>query len=352
MPMNYACAEIDLAAISSNYAMARSTAPESKFMAVIKGDAYGHGIVEVARQLNTADAFGVARLDEAVALRDSGIKTPVTLLEGVLDSGELKTAGYHQIDLVVHSDHQVAMLERESGFNIWLKLETGMHRLGMSISDLSQNLARLKDHKVLGVMGHLASADTNDTSVTEDQLRVLDEATKSLPYAKSLANSAGILGHPDTRADWNRPGLMLYGATPFADLEPLASLRTAMTLTAPVIAINQVSEGDAVGYGGIWTAPADCRIAVIAIGYADGYPREAPMSTPVLIGGQKCMLAGRVSMDMITVELAADDLVRVGDRCVLWGKGLPIEEISRCTGTIPYTLMCGVSKRVSRNYVS
>ncbi|MBQ74300.1 MAG: alanine racemase [Gammaproteobacteria bacterium] len=352
MSMNSARAEIDLAAISSNFARARSSAPESKIMAVIKGDAYGHGIVEVARHLNAADAFGVARLDEAVTLRESGVKTPLTLLEGVLDSSELETARHYQVDLVVHSDHQIAILERESGFRIWLKLETGMHRLGMPVSGLGQSLARLKGHEILGLMGHLSNADTKDSFVTRNQLRVFHQATEPLPYARSLANSAGLLQHPDTRADWNRPGLMLYGATPFADLEPLATLRAAMTLTAPVIAVNQVGKGDTVGYGGIWTAPADCRIAVLAIGYADGYPREAPMNTPVLIGGQKRPLAGRVSMDMITVELAAEDKVGIGDRGVLWGNGLPIEVISRFTGTIPYALMCGVSKRVPRDYVS
>ncbi len=352
MPVTSATAEIDLTAIANNFTKARSTAPHSKIMAVIKADAYGHGIVPVARRLEAADAFGVARLDEAVTLRESGIRTPITLLEGILNSGELEVARLYQLDLVVHSEHQLAILNRESGLGIWLKLETGMHRLGLPASRLDQNLAQLKGHKILGLMSHLANADSMDASATENQLQAFLNATKSLPYDKSLANSAGILGHPGTRADWNRPGVMLYGATPFADLEPITSLRAAMTLMAPVIAINQIRKGDTAGYGSIWTAQSDSRIAILAIGYADGYPREAPMNTPVLVNGERRTLAGRVSMDMLTIELSQKDEVAVGDSVVLWGKGLPIEEISMCTGTIPYTLMCGVSKRVPRTYVN
>ncbi|MCZ6500940.1 MAG: alanine racemase [Gammaproteobacteria bacterium] len=352
MPVNSALAEIDLTAIANNFTKAQSTAPHSKIMAVIKADAYGHGIVPVARRLEAADAFGVARLDEGITLRESGIKTPITLLEGILDSGELAVARQHQLDLVVHSDHQLAILTRESGLGIWLKLETGMHRLGLPASRLDQNLAQLKGHKILGLMSHLANADKREASATESQLQAFLNATRSLSYDKSLANSAGILGHPGTRADWNRPGVMLYGATPFADLEPVSSLRAAMTLTAPVIAINQIRKGDTVGYGSIWRAQSDSRIAILAIGYADGYPREAPMNTPVLVNGERRTLAGRVSMDMLTIELSEKDGVAVGDSVVLWGKGLPIEEISRCAGTIPYTLMCGVAKRVPRNYVT
>ena len=351
MPVNSSLAEIDLTAIANNFAKARDASPHSKIMAVIKADAYGHGMVPVARCLEAADAFAVARLDEAVILRESGIKTPITLLEGILDPAELGVARRHQLDLVVHSDYQLAILSRESGFRIWLKLETGMHRLGLPGSELEQSLGQLKGHKILGLMSHLADADKGDTSATDRQLQVFREATKSLPYDKSLANSAGLLGHPGTRAQWNRPGVMLYGATPFADLEPIASLQAAMTLTAPVISINQIRKGDTVGYGGNWTAPSDCRIAVLAIGYADGYPQQAPMNTPVLVNGERRMLAGRVSMDMLTIELAPEDEVAVGDRVVLWGKGLPIEEISRRAGTIPYALMCGVSKRVPRSYI-
>jgi alanine racemase len=351
MQLNAALAEIDLPAIASNFSKARSMSSQSKVMAIIKADAYGHGMVEVARRLETADAFGVARLEEAVTLRESGIRTPITLLEGILDSGDMQAAKRYQLDLVVHSEHQLEILTGESGLGLWLKLETGMHRLGLPAEAMDEISGRLGDHKILGAMGHLANADNKEDSATMDQVQKFLKATKNLTCEKSLANSAGLLAHPDTRADWNRPGIMLYGASPFADLKPIPSLRAAMTLSAPVIAINKIGKGETVGYGSIWTAKTDCRIAVLSVGYADGYPREAPMGTPVLVNGKRRTLAGRVSMDMLTIELSENDRVAVGDRVVLWGKGLPIEEISRCTGTIPYTLMCGVTKRVPRHYV-
>ena len=359
MPLSAALAEIDLAAMVNNLNRARLASPESKIMAVVKAEAYGHGLVPVTTYLERlggasagVDAFGVARMDEAVAMRESAIETPITLLQGILDTGELEVARRHQLDLVVHSEYQLEALAGEATMRLWLKLETGMHRLGLPVSRLDETLQRVRGHKILGLMGHLANADNRDVQAIQSQLRVFQNAVGLLPYDKSLASSAGLLGHPRTRAEWNRPGLMLYGATPFADLEPMSSLQPVMTLSAPVIAINRIRRGDTVGYGSIWTATSDCRVAVVAIGYGDGYPREAPMNTLVLVNGKRRALAGRVSMDMLTIELSEDDQVTVGDRVVLWGKGLPIEELARCTGTIPYTLMCGVTQRVQRDYLS
>lgn len=349
--INSATAEIDLAAIANNFAMARSAAPQSKIMAVIKADAYGHGIISVAKCLVSADAFGVARMEEAIALREAGIQNPVTLLEGVLDGKELEMARNYGLDLVVHSDHQLSMLVKETGFRLWLKLDTGMHRLGVPCEALGASLSLLAEHKVLGVMGHFSDADQKESSLVAEQLHRFLKATASVDYDRSLANSAAILAYPKTHAEWVRPGLMLYGATPFADLEPIAKLTPAMSLFAPIVAIKALQEGDAVGYGSLWVAEKRCRIAVVAIGYGDGYPREVAMGTAVLINGKRRRLVGRVSMDMLTVELLDEDDISIGDRVELWGKNLPIEEISVSAGTIPYTLMCGVSIRVRRDYI-
>lgn len=351
MQISRATAEIDLAAIANNFVMVHAAAPRSKIMAVVKADAYGHGIVPVASCLESADALGVARIEEAVTLREANIQTPITLLEGVLDSQEFEIAKFHGLDLVIHSEHQLSMLKQETGIGLWLKLETGMHRLGLPCAGLADILAKLERHNILGVMAHLSDADQKESTVVGDQLHNFLDATASLSYEKSLANSGGILGYPKTHTEWVRPGLMLYGATPFADLEPIANLNAAMSLSAPIIAIKALKKGDKVGYGSLWTAEKRCRIAVVAIGYADGYPRTAGTGTPVLINGKRRRLVGSVSMDMLTVELKDGDDVSIGSRAGLWGKKLPIEEISACAGTIPYTLMCGVSNRVPREYI-
>jgi alanine racemase len=351
MHLSKATAEIDLAAISNNFSMAQVAAPDCKVMAIVKADAYGHGAVPVARCLESADALGVARIDEAVTLREANIKSPITLLEGLLDSRELEIAKRYGLDLVIHSEYQLAMLTKDTELGLWLKLETGMHRLGLPCELLATSLSRLDGHNILGLMGHLSDADQRQSTVVEDQLQRFLNATESVPYKRSLANSAAILGYPETHVEWVRPGLMLYGATPFTDLAPNASLSAAMSLVAPIIAIKTLQKGDTVGYGSQWMAEKKCRIAVVAIGYADGYPREAAMGTPVLINGKRRRLVGRVSMDMLTVELQDEDNVAIGDGVELWGKNLPIEEISGCAGTIPYTLMCAVSRRVPREYI-
>ena len=345
-------ADIDLAAIQHNFKVAVAASPSSKNIAVIKANAYGHGLVEVAKCLHSADALGVARLVEGVRLRESGIRTPITLLEGVMGRDELKIAQQFDLNLVVHSEHQLSMLENESGLKLWLKLETGMHRLGLPGMSLENSIMRLKQHEILGVMGHFSNADNRASSITEDQLLYFNKFVSTHKLPKSLGNSAAVLGHPVSHLGWNRPGLMLYGASPFDDLEPLESLHPAMTLSAPVIAINPVKRGEAVGYGSLWIAPRDCKIAVVAIGYGDGYPREIAKGTTVFLKGARREIVGRVSMDMTTIELEDTDNVGVGDRVELWGKNLRIEEIARSVGTIPYTLMCGVTERVPRNYMS
>jgi len=352
-----ATALVDLDAISSNFDLVRSRAPNSSVMAIIKADAYGHGAIRVAQALSAADAFGVARVSEAVKLREAGIGQPVCLLEGVNDREELNLASVFELQVVIHDRYQLELLEGAGARRkVWLKVDTGMGRLGFAPEEIPDVLKDLGKQTLLGLMTHLSEASDPDSQKTQLQLTRLREVTEQSGHPDaltlSIANSAGILGHPGALADWVRPGLMLYGATPFDDLKPLDELHPAMTFSAPVIAVHPVKAGESVGYGGIFTADRDTRVAVIAAGYADGYPREIEQGAPVLIHGEKRRLVGRVSMDMICVELEPGDVVQPSDRAVLWGEGLSIEDIAACCGTIPYTLMTGVSSRVYRHYRS
>jgi alanine racemase len=347
---NCPTAEINLTAIKHNLGIARAASPNSKVMAVIKADAYGHGLVQVGQALESADALGVARLGEAVQLREAGIKKRITLLEGVIDASEVALAKQLKLDLVVHSMYQSSFLKFESGLKLWLKLETGMNRLGLSSDELESVLAELEGHEVLGVMGHLANADESVASAIDHQLAAFEKITSDYTFDRGLANSAALLAHPRTHFEWNRPGLMLYGASPFKDLIPLSELKPAMTLTAPIIAIKRLEKGDSVGYGGHWLAGKRCLIAVVGIGYGDGYPREVASDAQVFINGSRRKLVGRVSMDMMTIELADGDDFQIGSQVELWGENLPIEMVAEYADTIPYTLMCGVTNRVQRRY--
>ncbi|MDG2070749.1 MAG: alanine racemase [Pseudomonadales bacterium] len=340
-------AAISLAAITSNLAVVRKTAPRSKVMAVIKADAYGHGLVPVAAHLDDVDGFGVARLNEAQALRSDGIAQPITLLGGFLDEIEMHSAADLKLDVVVHSPHQLALLQGQhfSG-GIWVKVNSGMNRLGFPIDSLPKVLDALAFHNVIGIMSHLASADS-DREYTRQQIDTFLGGASAFGLPLSLANSAGILDYPDSHLDWVRPGLMLYGVSPFAAQR--TQLTPAMMLSAPVIAINNIPAGEKVGYGGTWIAEKASKVAVLATGYADGYPRE--ITAPVLLCGQRRQLAGRIAMDMTCIALHDTDQVAVGDQVVLWGGELPIEEVAELAGTIPYTLMCHVASRVTRQYV-
>ncbi len=341
-------AAIDLNAINSNLSLVRVKAPASKVMAVIKADAYGHGAVAVAKQISTVDSFGVARVNEAQELREAGIETPVVILEGFLNADELKASERFRLDVVVHSEHQVELLRRHSfSGGLWVKVTTGMNRLGFELSDLGEVLNKLAGHKIIGIMSHLPSADS-DSTLTDQQISTFRETAGTFDLPLSIANSAAILDFPNSHLDWVRPGLMLYGASPIDQLN--TDLRASMTLSAPIIAINKVVSGQSVGYGGTWVARRDCLVAVLAAGYADGYPREIANGS-VVLGGARRAILGRVSMDMICIELDESDDVTVGDQAILWGEGLPIEEVATAAETIPYTLMCGVAKRVRRNYL-
>lgn len=349
---------IDLGALRSNLETVRRLSPKSRVMAVIKANAYGHGLVAVARALESADALAVARLGEALSLREAGIKTPILLLEGVLDREQLIAAAAADLELVVHSAEQVELLKRAPAgvrFKIWLKLDSGMNRLGFKgeafLAAYADLCALSCVQLPFNLCTHLSSADSPELPTTAEQLMVFGAATRSLPGSRSLVNSAGLLGFPDSQADWVRPGLALYGISPFRGTTGADhGLRPVMTLCSRVIALKDLAEGEQVGYGGDWSAPRPTRLAIASVGYGDGYPRSAASGTPILVNGERAGSVGRVSMDMLAIDVTQTQRpVKVGDPVVLWGDGLPVEEIALWAETIPYTLTCGITQRVAVN---
>ncbi|NOZ52086.1 MAG: alanine racemase [Gammaproteobacteria bacterium] len=351
-------ATINLSALQHNLQRVQQVAPSSQIIAIIKADAYGHGLVRVAKALNAADKFGVAGLEEALQLRNAGIRKPVVLLEGVLAVSELSKAGLQNLEVVVHHISQLETLEEyartasnaASRLNVWLKVDTGMHRLGFPpsiVQTVWQRLQAIPLVKDVCIMSHLANADDTKDTTTDKQLALFNTASNNIDAKKSMANSAGILNWPMTHMDFVRPGLMLYGVTPFnQDVAADYQLRAVMTLSSQLIAINYFKKGDAVGYGGDWVCPEDMSVGVVALGYGDGYPRHAKSGTPVIVNGQRTDLIGRVSMDMICVDLRGFQNANVGDPVVLWGDGLPVEEVARYASTVAYELLCHVTQRV------
>jgi len=350
-------AHINLDALRHNFNRVRQFAPDQKIMVMLKADAYGHGALQASAALSEADAIAVAFIDEALALREAGITKPITLLQGVFDQQEIELACEHQLDLVILHAEQAKMLEAaqcSKPLRIWLKFDSGMHRLGFSADEYVSWFQRLSAHQNVAevrLMTHFSCADDPDNPVTAEQEALFDDITGVLEAPRSLANSAAIMGWPSTLRDWVRPGIMLYGVSPFADWrEDHRDLRAVMTLKSVIISTRALKAGEAVGYGGSWVAEQDCRIGVVSIGYADGYPRCLPSGTPVLVKGQRVPLIGRVTMDMITVDLSGMDDITVGDEVVLWGEGLAVEEIAERAGTIAYELLTNISKRVPRLY--
>jgi alanine racemase len=349
-------ATVDSGALRHNLNVVRQWAPKSRVMAVIKANAYGHGLVAVARALESADAFAVARVDEGLTLRLAGINAPTVLLEGVFDHEQLDAAAGAGFELVVHTPEQIELLRMAASgtrFKVWLKLDSGMNRLGFKGTAFGAAHAALSAlgsvQSPVNLFTHLASADLPELPSTSEQLALFAAATGSLSGERSLENSAAMLSFPDAQADWVRPGLLLYGVSPFAgSIGADYGLRPAMTLHSHVIAVKDLTPGEQVGYGGAWTASRPTRLAVAAVGYGDGYPRSLGSGAPVLVNGERAGLAGRVSMDMIGIDVT--DLHRppiLGDPVVLWGEGLPVEEIAVWADTIPYELLCGISQRVA-----
>jgi alanine racemase len=349
-------ATIDTGALRHNLQRVRQRAPRSRVMAVIKANAYGHGLVTVARALGEADAFAVARVDEGLTLRNAGIATRTVLLEGVFDRGQLDSAAAAGFELVVHTAEQIELLRQArpgATFRIWLKLDTGMNRLGFKGAAFGAALEALRAlpavESPVNFFTHLASADSPELPTTDEQLARFAQAIGSEPGERSIANSAGMLGFPQAQADWVRPGLLLYGVSPFdGSIGADYGLLPAMTLRSHVIAMKDLEPGERVGYGGAWTARRPTRLAVAAVGYGDGYPRNLGSGSPVLVNGERAPLAGRVSMDMIGIDVTGlARAPRLGDPVILWGAGLPVEEIAVWADTIPYELLCGISQRVA-----
>ena len=334
----------------------RALAPRSRVLAVVKANAYGHGLVDATRALAAADGWGVARLEEALALRAAAVTGPILLMEGVLEAQGLAEVARHDLQLVVHSEEQLALLECAppgQPLVVWLKIDTGMNRLGFRGSQLPRVRERLQGLgprlAELRLMTHFASADEPDQATTREQLARFAALTGQQPNARSLANSAAIFQYPQSHADWVRPGLALYGVSPFATRSGAElGLVPAMRLFSTVLAVREVKAGEAVGYGGAWRATRDSRIATVAAGYADGLLRAVPDGTPVLINDLPAPLVGRVSMDMITVDVTPHPAVRAGDTVLLWGPELPVEQLAARAGTIAYELLSAVAERVPR----
>ena len=351
---------IDTAALRHNLGTIRAYAPGAKVMAVIKANAYGHGLVSTALALADADSFAVARLEEGMALRSAGVRAPIVLLEGVFSAEQLAEAAHHGFELVVHDPLQLKLLEAHRGaerFVIWIKMDTGMNRLGFRPEAFPGALARLRALTVpaleLRLMTHLARADEREIWMTREQVAAFDHVIAAAGLggaqrlATSIGNSAGILGWPNAHGDWVRPGLALYGVSPFGgESADKHGLRPVMTLETTVLTVREVKCGETVGYAGAWRAERDSSIAILAAGYGDGLPRHLDNGAPVLIGGARYPLVGRVSMDMIAVDVTGASKVATGNKAVIWGAGLTVEEIATHAGTIPYELLCGVSQRV------
>ena len=351
--MRPARALIDLAALRHNYPLARQL-HGGRALAVVKANSYGHGAVRCAQALaDEADGFAVAFLDEALELRAAGIQQPILLLEGVFAAEELADVARHGLWTAVHHEAQIEMIERTAlaaPVHVWLKINSGMNRAGFLPAAVDGAWQRLRaSGKVADItlMTHFARADEPQVITTEAQVSRFDAATAHLPGARSLANSGAILGWPQARRDWARPGILLYGADPMPDEGH--GLQPVMTLESAVMAVREIAAGEALGYGARFVAERDTRVGLVAMGYADGYPRGVADGTPVAVDGLPTRIIGRVSMDMLTVDLTDLPDAGIGSGVELWGRQVPVNRVARAAGTIAYELLCNV-KRVRFSY--
>ncbi|MCF7977509.1 MAG: alanine racemase [Chromatiaceae bacterium] len=355
-------AQIDLQALRHNLAICRAVAPTSRVWAVIKANAYGHGMGQCAAALDAADGFALARVEEALLLRATGVSKPLLVMEGIANEAEASAVLPMQVELVVHATRHLDLILNELETSpqsrpqrIWLKLDTGMGRLGLQPQEAVALIERLRALpsrlaealELAGIMTHLANADDPSHAMTDRQCEQARALAERFDLPLSIGNSAGILAHPAARSDWVRPGIMLYGGSPLLNRSAAAlDLRPVMTLSSPLIAVREFKAGTPIGYGSTYRCPEAMRVGVVAIGYGDGYPRHAPMGTPVLVRGQRAELLGRVSMDMISIDLRPIPEAEVGDSVTLWGQGLPVEQVAEQVGTINYELLCRLSPRV------
>lgn len=360
--MKAATAVIDRRALRHNFQHVRDYAPHSQLIAVVKANAYGHGLLETAYTLmDTADCFGVARIGEALTLRSGGIVKPILLLEGFFDKADLPILVVNSIETVVHSIEQLEALERanlDEPIKVWMKLDTGMHRLGVRPEEAEafyQRLCTCKNvQSPVNIVSHFSRADEpNLPEITQQQIVLFHNFIENKPGDKSISASAGVLFWPQAHYQWVRPGIITYGISPTGDEKVGADfgLLPVMTLKTSLIAIRQHKAGEPVGYGGTWVCEEDTYLGVIAIGYGDGYPRSAPSGTPIWINGRKVPIVGRVSMDMISVDLGNEHIDHVGDEAILWGDVLPVEEIAHCSGISAYELITKLTSRVIMEYI-
>ena len=367
--MSYsASAVISRAALTHNFDCVRRQAPHARIMAIVKANAYGHGLVPVALALPDADSLAVARLEEARQLRDAGIRRPIVLLEGVFDRDDLREARALDCEIVVHIAEQIELLRewRQPGdFAVWLKVDSGMNRLGFDADSARpawEALSAIHGVRSVRLMSHFASADDEEGLQTDAQLACIRRVLERVPGDISFANSPALLSthpglaalrrHDEQRQLWLRPGVALYGVSPFRNrtAEELG-LQPAMSFTARIIAVRDLAAGDRVGYGGRFVAPNAMRLGVAAAGYGDGYPRQVPDGTRLLVDGSAGRIAGAVSMDMLAADVSGVSGVRIGSKVLLWGPGLPVEYVARAVGTIPYELVTRVADRVERRFV-
>lgn len=344
---------INLSALRHNLGVVRQHAPTSRVLGVIKANAYGHGVMRVAHALANAgvDGFALLELDAAIALREAGFKQRIVLLEGFFAASELPLLAHHRIDSAIHNSTQIALLDEAPAgakLNLLLKLNTGMNRLGFAEADFPAALVALRASRAAGeltLMTHFANSD--DARGVDWQMAAFERATAGVTLPRTLANSAAIIRYPQTHGDSVRPGILLYGATPFADVSAAQlGLKPVMTLTSKIIAVQHLKAGDTVGYGGLYRAARATRIGVVACGYADGYPRLAPSGTPIRVGDAMTTTVGRVSMDMLCVDITALPAAGVGTAVTLWGEGNPVDDVATAAGTVGYELLCALAPRV------
>lgn len=347
-------ARIDLSAAQENLRTVRRIT-SSRVMAVIKANAYGHGLLRLAEALNDAEGFALLDVRDAIALREAGFRQTILLLEGFFAADELPLFAEYELSSVIHSPQQLAWLDAYPGRNtlsVWLKINSGMNRLGFMPQQVPGVMEQLKAHRAvrdITLMTHFAQAD--EAPGVAQQLERFNHLAAPYRVARSLANSAALLRYPAAHGDWVRPGIMLYGSSPFADASAQQlGLRPVMTLQSEVISVQMVKAGVAVGYGANFRAESDMRIGTVACGYADGYPRHATTGTPILVDGRQTRTLGRVSMDMLSVDLSALPDAQVGSRVTLWGEGMPVDEVARASNTIGYELLCAVTARVPLIY--
>jgi alanine racemase len=344
-------AQINLAALRANLGIAAQRAAGAQVLAVVKANAYGHGLLRVLPALAEADGLALLELESAVALREQHYARRILLLEGFFAPDELTEIAARRLAVVVHHTDHIRMLETAAlarPIEVFIKVNSGMNRLGFKPDDVqlvADRLSNTASVAALRLMTHLARADDDDG--LHDQLRVFEGACKGLPYPRSVANSAGVLRFAEVGGEYVRPGIMLYGSSPFPyDNAETLGLTPVMTLRTELIAIQDLKANANVGYGGGYTAARAHRIGVVACGYADGYPRHAPNGTPVLVCGKKVRTAGRVSMDMMTIDLTDAPEAVIGSPVILWGEGLSVDDVAAAASTVGYELLCAVAPRV------